>query len=207
MIDMRPPIFISGSHGGGKSTLIKRLVKADEFFLDNDFDIDFTVDFPNIALLSHFERSLVRLYHRIFIFYYANQLAKKYPQKCVLTNRTVYDSEAYVHVYQALKWINQREFQELDFVLKHFEYRPYAIVLNPPVRVIMQHLQKRKRLGARSARDKLFAKEDTAAFVTRLHDYFRKFQRSGRVLYLEDDSEESMLKIITWARNLNSSNR
>ena len=79
---MHPPIFVSGPHGGGKSTLIKSLISSkNNMFIENNFDIDFTTDFPSIANLSSFERSLIRLYHRFFIANYANVIAIKNPIK------------------------------------------------------------------------------------------------------------------------------
>ena len=44
-----PPVFISGPHGGGKSTLVEKLKSSANLFLENDFDIDFTIDFPSLA--------------------------------------------------------------------------------------------------------------------------------------------------------------
>lgn len=123
---MYQPIFFSGPHGGGKSTLIEKL-HAHSLFIENDFDIDFTTDFPNLNSLSSFERSLIRLYHRYFIGQYAYSLAKKYPDKFILTNRTVYDSEAYVYAYNKLGWITGQEYEKLKFVIDRFYLRPYAI--------------------------------------------------------------------------------
>ncbi len=192
-------IFISGPHGGGKSTLSRRLAVMDRRFIENDFDIDFTVDFPNIASLSPFERCLIRLYHRMFIASYAETLAAKHPDACIVTNRTVYDSEAYINAYRDVGWITAEEFRKLDLVLRNVNVRPYAVVLNPPVTVILQHLEKRRTQGTRSVRDAVFAKEDSESFLTLLHTYFEKFKNDDHVLYLEDDGEASLQRIIRWA--------
>lgn len=192
-------IFISGPHGGGKSTLITRLTALGGEFVENDFDIDFTIDFPNLASFSHFERCLIRLYHRIFITRYADALAAQYPDACVVTNRTVYDSEAYIHVYRELEWITESEFRKLDFVLQHSGVRPCAVVLDPPIDVLVRHLAKRKTEGTRSTRDEVFASEDSESFLVPLRKYFERFKTDDRILYLEDDSDASLQRIIRWA--------
>ena len=190
--------LISGPHGGGKSTLTQRLAAMDRRCVENDFDIDFTVDFPHIASLSPFERCLIRLYHRIFIASYADTFAAKHPDACVVTNRTMYDSEAYIHVYRDVGLITTEEFRKLDLVLRNVQMRPYAVVLNPPVAVILQHLGKRRTQGTRSVRDAVFVKEDSESFVTLLHAYFERFKTDDHVLYLEDDSDVSLQRIIRW---------
>ena len=199
---VRPPVFFSGVHGGGKSTLVKRLLDSYEVFRENDFDIDFTIDFPGIADLSSFERSLIRLYHRFFIANYAQNLAKHNPGKYILTNRTIYDSEAYINVYKELGWITQDQFSKLDFLIGNFTPRPYAIILNPPLEVIKSRLNKRKVEATRTARDKIFAQEDSDVFLIPLRNYFGKFKNAVKILYLEHDGEDEIKKIIDWAKNL-----
>ena len=194
----RKPIYLSGPHGGGKSTLTEALKKSSDVFLENDFDIDFTIDFPSIASLSHFERSLVRLYHRFFIAHYAESFARKNSGKIILTNRTVYDSEAYIHVYRELKWITEEQFQKLQFVMGNFAPAPRAIVLNPSVEVIKARLSKRRDAATRSNRDKIFQNEDSDIFIEHLRDYFTKFQGRENVLYLENNEAGDIKKIIEW---------
>lgn len=199
---IKPQIFFSGVHGGGKSTLVKRLLDSSSSFMENDFDIDFTVDFPSIAELSSFERSLIRLYHRFFITNYARTLAKNHPGKFILTNRTLYDSEAYINVYRELKWITEEQFGKLDFLLKNFTYHPYAVVLNPPLDVIKSRLNKRKGEATRTMRDKIFVKEDSDAFLKLLRNYFERFRGDNKILYIEADGEIEVKKIISWAKSL-----
>lgn len=199
------PIFLSGPHGGGKTTLLKTLTKASGLFFENDFDIDFTIDFPHLPLLSPFERCLMRLYHRVFVAQYARELARRRPGKCILTNRTVYDSEAYIHVYRNLGWVTALEFQKLSRALRHFPFRPYAIVLNPSYKMLSSRLKKRKRAGTRSMRDKIFVREDTPLFIRLLRNYYKKFNNNPRVLYLEQDREQDIQKIFSWIRKINKS--
>ncbi len=171
-------------------------------FIENNFDIDFTTDFPSIANLSSFERSLIRLYHRFFIANYANVIAIKNPIRIILTDRTIYDSEAYINVYRKLKWISDKEFQKLDFILNNFTSRPYAIILNPPVDVIKNRLRKRREAATRTMRDKIFLREDSDEFIELLWKQFRKFKEYPKVLYIEDNGNKQIQKIVSWAKNL-----
>lgn len=197
-----PPIFISGPHGGGKSTLVEKLKKHTDLFLENDFDIDFTIDFPSISFLSHFERSLMRLYHRFFIANHAQRLAKENPGKVILTNRTVYDSKAYINVYRELKWISEDQFQKLNFVIKNFTFRPYAIILNPTLEVIKNRLDKRRDEATRINRDRIFKDEDSDIFLENLYNYFKGFKEKDNIIYIEDNDEITIQKIIVWVKNI-----
>ncbi len=197
-----PPIFLSGPHGGGKTTLINKLKENSNLFLENDFDIDFTLDFPSISSLSHFERSLVRIYHRFYLNNYADKLSKLNPDKAILTNRTVYDSESYINVYNQLEWVTGNQFQKLNHVLQNFVPAPYAIILNPPFQTILDRLQIRRDQATRTNRDKVFENEDSDSFLKHLRDYFEGFKNNNKILYIEDNSDKEIAQIIDWVKSL-----
>lgn len=192
------PLFLSGPHGGGKTTLTKALLAQSSAFIENGFDIDFTTDFPSLSSLSHFERCLMRLYHRFFITNYARTQAITHPEQCIITNRSVYDSEAYINVYRDLHWISEAQFQKLDLVLKNFQPRPATVVLNPPVEVIKQRLQGRRSAATRVNRDTIFANEDSDEFIERLHGYFASYKNQENILYLENNSQMEQNLLLEW---------
>ncbi|MFC6232547.1 deoxynucleoside kinase [Paenibacillus allorhizosphaerae] len=203
---MKKPIFISGPHGSGKTTLIDKLLSNYGMFVENSFDIDFISQFPSIKTLSHFERCLLRLYHRIYISYYADQFAQMQNGKVTLVSRGIYDSEAYINVYKEYDWITGENSNTLDFILRNNTYTPYTIVLNPPVEVIMQRLEKRIETGVRGTRDKVFKIEDTYEFVKSLHNQFMLFKNRKNILYIEDNTEKEVEAILHWIEEISRNN-
>ncbi len=207
-IKMYYPIFVSGPHGAGKTTLTQRLLNNHKnMFMENSFDIDFVKEFPSIKFLTDFERSLLRLYHRIFRTYYAYTLAKKHPRKIILTNRSVYDSEAYIKAYTKRKLISDDEFNRLSLIIKNCSFTSYTIIMNPRFNIIKERLQNRKKKGMRKKRDALFKHEDLDDFVQLLHKSFKKFQYHPNILYIEDNSNKEIEKIIRWIKRINKPNK
>ena len=200
---MRPPIFVSGPHGAGKTTLINRLAGNSGRFLVNDYDIDFPSEFPTIKYMSHFETCLVRLYHRIYSAEYARQLAVKTPQRVVITSRGIYDSKAYIHTYHTLGWITRKQADKLNFVVDSIDETLYnTIILNPKTSVVSERLSIRKTRGERKERDILFNDEDTEDFLEILGDFFLSLKDKRNILFLEDNGEDDFIRIEEWLESV-----
>ena len=199
---MRPPVFLSGPQGSGKTTLLEKLCSKYELFYENDFDIDSIKEFPSIKVMSHFERCLLRLYHRIYLTDYATLLSEKHPDKVILTSRGIKDSEAYIKAYKDFDWISDDCYSTLEFVLNNFRYKPYTIILNPPFEVVKQRLENRRKQGVRILRDELFSHEDTDDFLKSICMHFEQFKNTERVLYLENNEEDDIKKIFDWLDGL-----
>lgn len=195
---MKTPIFISGPHGSGKTTLLKRLLSKSELFIESNFEIEFASQFPSIKSLSNFERCLLLLYHRIYNLHYAGNFAGKRKGSVILATRSIYDSEAYINVYKEKQLMSDADFETLKFVLRNAVQAPFTIVLNPPVDVIMQRLEKRILSGTRGERDKAFKKQDTPAFIADLHKNFELFRNRENVLYIEDNNDDEINQILKW---------
>ncbi|MFD1956887.1 AAA family ATPase [Paenibacillus thailandensis] len=181
---MNYPIFVSGPHGSGKTTLINKLKAKHDIFFENDFDIDFLTEFPNIKKLSNFERCLIRLYHRIYLTSHANSLAAGNPEKVIITSRGIYDSAAYIHTYKKLNWFSSENSEKLNFIVNNSGFNPYTIVLNPPPEVVTERLEGRRSQGTRKERDEVFISEDSKEFVESICEYFRSLKNNDNVLYL-----------------------
>src|SRR3989344_2737882 len=195
----RKVIFISGPHGSGKSTLLKNIIeKYPELIIENDIDINFAEQIPSINNLSNFQRSLIRLVYRKFRELYAFKMSGLYGGKIILTDRSIYDSLAYINTYRKLKWISEREYSKLISMFKDLDNLPKTIILNPSVEVIKKRLNKRRNIGNRRTRDVLFKKEDSDLFIELLHNEFEKLKGKLGILYIEDNSDLEIEKILNW---------
>lgn len=202
---MNKPIFVSGSHGSGKTTLINKLLKKYNVFMDNDFDLDFSIEFSGLKQLSDFERCLIRLYHRIYLTTHSYEMAETNPDKVIITSRGIYDSEAYINTYSRGDWISKNQKDKLDFILNNRILQPYTIILNPPFEVIKERLTNRINQHTRALRDDLFKREDTDEFLKVMNVYFEGYKGKENVLYIEDNSDAEIEKIMVWIESINNS--
>lgn len=198
---MIPPIFLSGPHGSGKTTLLNELLN-NELIIESDFEIDFLSEFPSMKILSDFERCLLRLYHRIYLSNYTHNLAEDNPEKTIITSRGIYDSAAYINTYQKLGWISKEKYKKLDFIINNLRFKPYTIVLNPPFEVVKERLMKRREIGVRKERDEIFKSEDSDLFLKEICNYFETLKHEQHVLYIEDNGEKEIKKIMSWIEML-----
>lgn len=193
-------ISFSGPHGSGKTTLINKMLFSKKFnaFIDNEFEIDFLAKFPSFSKLSNFERSLIRLYHRYYIYQSNLMLEKQDEHKITLISRGIYDSIAYIETYHRLGIMLQHEYDILHNIYSNIKDMPRTVILNPPVEVIMKRLEKRRSEKVRVKRDHIFSHEDAIEFVTMMHDIFEKFQDDVNVFYITDNEDDDIEQIVAW---------
>ena len=119
---MKHLLFFSGPHGGGKTTLINSLLNQNHNTIENDFDINFLKNFPSISKMNDFERCLLRMYHRMFVANYAEQLSCE-NEKTILVSRSVYDSFAYIDTYYQLGKFDEIEYDIFRKIRISIDYK------------------------------------------------------------------------------------
>ncbi|MFI0938580.1 AAA family ATPase [Streptomyces sp. NPDC021020] len=195
-------IYVSGPHGGGKTTLIERLVRDRPDFSALSFDIDFLRDFTSFKGLQHWERCLVRLYHRSYLTTLADSRATADPGTHLLVSRGIRDSEAYIRAYTKLGWITPEQFRDLDFVLRNQAHPVPTVLLVPPLDTVVTRLRGRTRAGVREERDRVFRHEDTDEFTRLLWEEFAAMEGRDDVLVLRDNDPGAIEQIRGWASTL-----
>lgn len=197
-----PVVYVSGPHGSGKSTLIQKLTALNLGILKNTFEIDFMKDFPSMPTMSIFEKCLLRLYHRFYTAKYAESICDQLPDdnKVMLIDRSLYDSLAYINTENELGELSAKEYQTLISISRNAisMINPRTIILNPDVDIVLSRLERRRQMGIRKERDLLCAREDTYTYVNCVHNALEQLQNNGNILYIKDNSDREIEKIIKW---------
>jgi len=199
---MKSTIFVSGPHGSGKTTLINQLLKEHSIFQENNFEIDFTQEFPSIKTMTFFERCLLRLYHRLYVGRYSGELSLKNPDNIIITSRSIYDSAAYIKSYREMNWLTDEQTDKMNFIIQHSDHAPYTIILNPTFRTIKSRLEKRRNIGIRKTRDEVFSYEDSDVFIQSMHESFSGFRDLKNTLYIEDNGKKEIDVILDWVKQI-----
>ena len=195
------PIFISGPHGCGKTTLINKLLKDQDNFIFDDYKIDFVNDLASISAITIYEECLLRLYHR---FYTAEQAILKCKNisdnKILVVDRSIYDSLVYNKVEYKLGKITKNQYDNLteiaDNGLKII--KPYTVILNPNSEIVVDYLKKRQVSGVRKDRDKLCAREDTPEYISMMNAEYVKLYTEENVLNIDNKEIDGMNKVYKW---------
>lgn len=190
---MKPSVCVSGPHGGGKTYMIDWLL-ADSRFIAPSVDIDFLSEFASFRVLEDWERSLLRLYHRIVMA----QLVEPVQDRCVLISRGIADSEAYVEAYARLGWISDPQYKRLRQIIDNLPYRPPTLLLLPDLDLNQARLAARIAQRVRGDRDQVFRREDQPEFLTALHQAFTELSSRPEVFTVRDNEGPALDAAIGW---------
>lgn len=139
---MKNIVYVSGSHGSGKSTLIKKLAEK---------DLGLFLAYSRLVLPEKFQdmhnRNKVRMARYYLHACYLNELAKEKPDKIVLCDRCSYDNIAYIKGFANIGWLSKEDLKNYlrmhDFLITE-ELKPENVIfLNPPLEEVINNIKKR----------------------------------------------------------------
>ena len=182
-------IFLCGPHGGGKTTLEKRLQEVCPRILLPEL----TTKTPKFHT-SSVERITMKLCERAIENYEALRIAKQNPGRIVLANRCIYDADAYADVYLALGWINGEEHADQHsfarFAFPKEVHKPYAVVLNPQPEVVWGRLQKRW------LEEEKKWNEDDKEYCLAACKAYEQFEDEPRIWYMKDNEDVERIAML-----------
>jgi deoxyadenosine/deoxycytidine kinase len=191
-------VYVSGTHGSGKSTLIAKLANTEPGrFLKFD-----RIPIPKGE--GVLERELIRASRHYLQTFHEEQQAHAHPGSIVLGDRCIIDNWGYMNAFLRLGWVTLAEhaqFRQLYDVLFPRERRPQSIVfLDPPPDVAISNIRKRwAETGEKKWR------EDNFGYLAAAQDSFREFYRTydGNVLRLATpDLAERVERCREWTRGM-----
>ena len=176
--------FISGPHGGGKTTLLTKLAQQ------NILRPELVTTSVKIHT-NPYERLMLKTCQKALENYEAREVAQANPLQTVIANRCVYDTFAYADAYRALGWISAREHARVYRTARTlFSEAPRAIILNPPFDVVWSRLQKRWKHA-----EKKWG-EENPDYCRAACAAYEQFASHPHVLYLTDNTNTKQLS--TW---------
>ncbi len=186
--------FISGPHGGGKTTLLDKLSLADSRILIPELETT-TPKFHTDPL----ERMILKICQRPIENYETLEIAEKNPDKIIIGNRCIYDAEVYTKAYFNIKWIIEKDKYDLETLNKTiylaFPERirsPKAIILNPPFETVKQRLENRWLKKEKKWN------EDNLDYLKAACEEYRKYKNNPNVIYIENNSDADVENVLKW---------
>ncbi len=195
---MKNVVYFSGSHGSGKSTLIKKLAEKDSAFSIYK-KLELPQKFQDIPRRYH-----VRMIRYYLQAHYLNKLSKENPDKILLCDRCAYDNLAYMTGFLYFRWISKEEFQNEkrlhDFLVTENLKPKNIIYLNPPLDEVINNIKKRwKETGKKKWR------EDNFQYLEAVRKGFEKVYSEAdanilKIRYM--DLEKRVKESLDWIKNL-----
>jgi len=175
-------LFISGPHGGGKTTLVKQLCEQSTGKI---MIPELVTQVPKLKA-SYSNRLAIKIAQRTLENYESFLLAKQNPDKIILGNRCIYDAMAYDNAYYLRGWVSMEEKSFLDRTTEAYFNsigigEPFAIVLNPSLEVLVRHLENRWKNN-----EKKWHEEDFQ-YLAFARESFEMFKDNPLVYYIDHE--------------------
>jgi len=182
--------FISGPHGAGKTTLVKKLQEACPEILVPELKTK-----TPVFHTSPLERITMKICQRSIENFEALEIAENSPGRIVLANRCIYDALAYAEAYFSLGWINEKQLEDQkNYALFAFPEKvrsPNAIVLNPPFSTV------KDRLGKRWQSEPKKWNEDNVDYCRAACSAYAEYKGHRNIIYLkESDNIEKIVSLL-----------
>lgn len=196
---MKNVVYVSGSHGSGKSTLIEQLAEEDPKLF---------IKYPKLVLPEKFQdlhnRNKVRLVRYYLHASYLNELAKEKRGKIILCDRCSYDNMAYIKGFVSIGWLSQEDIKNYlrlhDFLITEELKSENVIFLNPPLEEVINNIKKR---WAETGKKKW--REDNFNYLVAIRKGFEKVYSEADANILEIkymDLEKRVKESLGWIKNL-----
>jgi deoxyadenosine/deoxycytidine kinase len=181
-------LFICGPHGGGKTTLLKRLQQERNDIVIPELETR-TPKFHTTPL----ERIRLKACERAIENYETARIAESRPESIVIGNRCIYDGDAYADVYRAHGWITAAEHRGLYSLARQVFpaslHNPRAIVLNPPFDLV------RERLTGRWQSEQRKWREEDLEYCRLACEAYKRFKGKPGIYYMEDNRVDRFMHL------------
>lgn len=173
-------VYFSGSHGSGKSTLIKKLAEKESKL----FEVYKKLDIPKSE--DPVERQKLRLVRYYWDALKQQKFSKENPDKILLCDRDISSSYAYTKTLTQLGWMTQEQYEECACLREQLfddDIKPKNIIfLNPSLTELEDNIKKRwKEAGKKKWR------EDNFQYLELVKKNFENFYKGYESNMLEID--------------------
>lgn len=187
-------VYVSGTHGTGKSTLIAQLVEK----YPSVFERFERIQIPKSE--DCLEREKIRTVRFYLQTFYENVWVEANPQKILLCDRCVLDNHGYVLGFRELGWVSDADYSDfinLYEMLFSREKKPKNVVfLDPLFESRISNIQKRW-VETREVKWREENFEYLRAVMRGFQDFFKKYD--GNVLRVRSDSlDERVAECYSW---------
>ena len=184
-------VYVSGTHGSGKSTLIHRLIQ------DSSHKYEEIPRIPIPKSKDMMERVIIR-HSRYYYQTFDDKIwGSKHPDKIGLRDRCKIDEDGYMCGFLKIGWVTSKQFDDylfLDRLMFTPDKLPRNILfLNPPVPFTIENIKKRWSAGGLKK-----WMEDRFDYLEAVHNAFEEYlaQYDGNVLNLQATALEERVALV-----------
>lgn len=177
---MHNVVYFSGSHGSGKSTLIKKISEKDAKL----FEVYKKLEIPKSD--DPLERQKLRLVRYYWDALKQKKFSKENPNKILLCDRNASSSYAYTKTLTQLGWMTQKQYEGCAYLREELfdeSIKPKNVAfLNPSLEELEKNIRKRwKETGKKKWR------EDNFQYLELVKKNFEDFYKGYKANILEID--------------------